>query len=728
MAVIKAGDFVSSIGVNTHVNFTWTSYKNTEIVINAINYLGVKNLRDSATRDSDLGPTGTWQVVADATGAKFNAYVPQATVTGMQNSLLRMEQLAKQNILNFIEGANEYDSPYPISQGNSLQIGAAFQQQVYALGQQYDLPVINMSFGQGWSKSAKGNYDKVGDISAWSDYANAHTYFGTGNPPNGQIKYINSLAQISSKNPVIVTELGWYTTHNPNSVHDVSEDVQAKYMMDALLDSYQAGSVKTYLYELLDQGTGVSVVESNFGLFYKDGTPKKAAHALHNMIDLLSDDGANAHSFVAQNLDYSLSGLITTDKSMLMANSDGSYWLAVWNEARLSHAVTGNDIVVSNHDVTLSLKDMSDVYVYDPLSGVSILAFHDDSHVVRLSVPDHPLLIKISAAQVWEDVGGVTIVDNFATAAAGMVSITLTTNTGVINLMDANGVLINGSGTGKIHFKATLDKINDVLESLEYSDKTKDNDGDYISIEVWNQVSSVSRQTIALGSVAPRAAPVLDAADSLSIGAGDKVHLSGLSYKDDWAAARAGKLALNLSTQSGHLSVDGVDYGSKIRVNATVDEINEFLSKLHYEAGADAGRDTIRVEIWNQAGVMVRQNMVVSVADHSYNDVLYGTAGDDLLFGGHGLDVFTHSGVVGEVDTVLDYSAGDVLDLHLLFEKNGLGQETISSAIDKGILTAVQHEDHQTILFDADGAAGNGAAIDVFNVVDAQVNLATLFV
>jgi hypothetical protein len=52
---------------------------------------------------------------------------------------------------------------------------------------------------------------------------------------------------------VIITEAGYYTTGtttNPNSV-DVS--VQAKYTLDLLLDRFQVGNVKTYLYELLDQ-------------------------------------------------------------------------------------------------------------------------------------------------------------------------------------------------------------------------------------------------------------------------------------------------------------------------------------------------------------------------------------------------------------------------------------------------------------------------------------------
>ena len=45
------------------------------------------------------------------------------------------------------------------------------------------LPVINMSFGSGWTAANNwhGDYDKVGNLSPFADYANAHTV-GTDDP------------------------------------------------------------------------------------------------------------------------------------------------------------------------------------------------------------------------------------------------------------------------------------------------------------------------------------------------------------------------------------------------------------------------------------------------------------------------------------------------------------------------------------------------------------------
>ena len=59
---------------------------NLAITAAAINYLGVKNLRDCPGNASDLGANGAWQKVADATGAKFDAYMTEGSpASDMQN-------------------------------------------------------------------------------------------------------------------------------------------------------------------------------------------------------------------------------------------------------------------------------------------------------------------------------------------------------------------------------------------------------------------------------------------------------------------------------------------------------------------------------------------------------------------------------------------------------------------------------------------------------------------
>jgi len=387
-------NFVNSIGINTHLDFAGSTYGNINLVETEIDYLGVRNLRDSPESAADLGAPGLWQQVADATGAKFDAYIPEGSPAAMSNSLSLMSALAQQGILNFIEGPNEEDDSYATSQGNSLLTAAAFQKQLYATSHAWGLAVINMSFGSGWGASPTGDYGTVGNLSAYANYANAHTYFGTGNPPLYAIEALNGDAGLAAPGqPVITTEMGWYTTSSLTDPGTVSQTVQAKYMLDGLLDAYQQGDAGTYLYELMDQQSNKAYSEANFGLFNADGTAKPAAVALHNLTALLADDGA---SFTPGSLFYSLTGTLSTDHSLLLEKSDGTFWLALWNEARLSGPAYPTDVIVPNHTVALTLGSaVSGIAVYDPMTGISAVQSIGPTQTAQISLPDHPVLVEI---------------------------------------------------------------------------------------------------------------------------------------------------------------------------------------------------------------------------------------------------------------------------------------------------------------------------------------------
>src|SRR5260221_10179952 len=172
---VSVAAVTSSIGVNTHLDFSNYGHTNLAITEAAINYLGLKNLRDSADNPNTLGPTGSWQQIANATGAKFDDFMTEGGPSADIRDLSYVNQLASQGILNFIEGGNENDNAYAIGQGNSIAWTANFQQQVYATGHALGLPVINMSFGSGWTSANNwhGDYDKVGNHSAHPQYANS---------------------------------------------------------------------------------------------------------------------------------------------------------------------------------------------------------------------------------------------------------------------------------------------------------------------------------------------------------------------------------------------------------------------------------------------------------------------------------------------------------------------------------------------------------------------------
>ena len=416
---VGAASFIGSIGVNTHIDFTWTAYANIAEVEAALSYLGVANVRDSPSNPADLQ---WWQQVAQATGVKFDAFIGEGSPASYSSELGLMQQLAGEGLLNFVEGGNEPDDSYAESTGDSTSYAAQFQQTLYQTAHALGLPVIQTSFGN------VNDYGSTGDLSAYADYGNAHTYYGTGNNPgatawwNGQsyassLSWLNSEASLTTPGkPIITTESGYYTDGNTADPNNVDETVQAKYTLDILLDAYKAGDAKTYLYELLDQNTGDGNSEDNFGLFHSDGTPKLAATAVHDLTTLLNDPGATAASFVPGTLNYSLTGMSATENSLLMEKSDGSFWLALWNDTRLSGPSSPTDVAVAPNTVTLTLANAAAVQVFDPLAGTAATENYGTTTSAQISVPDHAILVEIAPPQ---SSNSTTVLANQASSSPG---------------------------------------------------------------------------------------------------------------------------------------------------------------------------------------------------------------------------------------------------------------------------------------------------------------------
>jgi hypothetical protein len=366
---VSVAKVTSSIGVNTHLDYTG-AYANVAVTAAAINYLGVKNLRDTSDNPNTVGPTGSWQKIANATGAKFDDYMILGSPAMDVATLGYAKKLAAQHILNFMEGGNENDLPAAIAQGNSIAWTASFQKTVYAAGHAAGLPVINMSFGGGWTAANNwhGNYDKVGNLSAYADYANAHVYPTTIQLPDATIQRLNADAKLAAASrPVIETEIGWRTT-------TVSQANIARFTLDAVLDGIKDGDAKSYFYGLYDDASG------KFGLMNSNGTARPAGTALHNLTTILADHGVAR----ADALTYGLVGTKANDHALLMEKSTGTFQLAAWNE------------VDAAHNITLNLGAAAQtIRVYDPLTGVAAVKTYANASSVVVAVPTHPVIVEI---------------------------------------------------------------------------------------------------------------------------------------------------------------------------------------------------------------------------------------------------------------------------------------------------------------------------------------------
>src|SRR5688500_18896894 len=108
--VLSASSFVSSIGVNTHVGYSWGSYDNLALLQDSLEFLGVTKLRDGLTHFPEAQPVLNG-LAAD--GYKFDLVVPSGVPAGgsaaLQKYLASVEQFGADHPGSIIalEGLNE---------------------------------------------------------------------------------------------------------------------------------------------------------------------------------------------------------------------------------------------------------------------------------------------------------------------------------------------------------------------------------------------------------------------------------------------------------------------------------------------------------------------------------------------------------------------------------------------------------------------------------------------
>jgi hypothetical protein len=693
LTATRANTFTNSLGVNTHIDFNAYGYQNLATVESALKYLGVRNVRDSAESSTDLT---SWQQVAQATGVKFDDYIPEGSPADMQGALNLVTQLANEGVLNFVEGGNEEDDDYAAAQGNTLAITAQFQQQVFALGQKLGLPVINMSFGSGWTavNNWQGDYDKVGDLSAYANYGSAHTYPNPGQTPDDAIQMINGLSKLAAvSRPVITTEIGWDNA-------TFTQGQTARYVVDAALDGIKDVDVKLYYYSLFDDGSG------QFGLMNQNGTPKPAGTALHDLTTLLADTGANAATFTPGSLTFTLTGNQSTDNTLLFQKSNGTDWLALWNETAAAHTVT----------LTLG-STASQILMFDPVKGTTSIATASNTNTISISLGGDPLLIEVIpsaggsgtggsggstgsssgsdatsspnpvvtvptkatvAANGTVAVSGVSVTDAWASHTPGALALNVTSAAGTVTMLDASGNKLSGSGTTGIHVSGTLSQINAELKTLTYAAGASAGGGT-VTVDIWDQAGVEATKTVGVTISSVAAPPVVTVPVSETVATSATVAITGASVTDPWAAQQPGFLALNVSATNGTVSMLNAS-GAKlagsgttaIHVSGTLSQIDAELKTLTYTAGSTAGIGSVTVDVRDQAGVDATKSVAVTISTPNppiaiaatdanpvviaSKTVITASAGDHMIFIGGTGDKLTATGGTETVQAYLGHN------------------------------------------------------------------------
>lgn len=392
--------FLGSLGVNAHIDSGESEWEDTALLLSDLQYLGVNSVRDGTPYASYLPVF----VALAQTGIKFNLGQSNAT----QGPFTTVDALADTDrtdalvaavpgSVESLEGANEYNiNSYDLNGVNSEADGLSWgvlddqdlQSAVQADPNLAGVLVVAASV-EDVTMPALG-------IGPYIDVANSHVYAGVGEQLQATELQELGWAQTSAPGkPNWVTEAGISSSGYGTSFWGVTDEpTQGIILTNVLLDGWFNGVGKTFLYDLVDDGTVSTTQEDNFGLFQQDGTPKAVATDIHNLTTILADPGNG--SFQPGVLNYTLSGLPTTGSSMLLEKSDGTFCLVVWNSGATLYNGSTN-VTPPSATVTVSFGSANhDIAVYDPIQGVSAINSVSASNSVSFGLSADPIILEIS--------------------------------------------------------------------------------------------------------------------------------------------------------------------------------------------------------------------------------------------------------------------------------------------------------------------------------------------
>lgn len=397
---MRVVDFLNTLGVNTHIGSD--PYNDPADLAGKLRYLGISHVRQSSPIDT----AGLARMQAlGRSGVKFALIVNGGGPVDLEGAMRTVHEMAP--FLDAVEGVNEA-AIYPISYKGIEGIDAAVALQkdlweaVQASPALTGAAVFMFTIGGADPK----DFPSIGDMSAYADFANVHSY-----PPHGIRPIFVIHAAIdggrtsAASKPVVVTETGYYTLPNHDAWGGVPESVQASYLLGLLLDQAAAGTARTYLYDLIDDGPDPQRTnrEHNFGLFRFDGTPKPAATAIHHLTTILADASAEARTFRVVPLLGTAVGVPYnhTGNALAFEKRDGTRVLALWNQQQLwdPDTRTAKDAVHISVDVRFPAP-MPSIELYDPLVGAEKLAQYHGVSSLTVDLTDHPLLLVIKPAGV----------------------------------------------------------------------------------------------------------------------------------------------------------------------------------------------------------------------------------------------------------------------------------------------------------------------------------------
>lgn len=408
-------EYLDSLGVATHIGFAETVYnqKFDEIIKPRLEELGIKHIRTDLSGQEFY--VEHMRELADL-GIEANVVTRPQVGVSLESTMDNLKTI--KNMVVSVEGPNEQDGSQntgrnkPIYKGKFYPEGLElFQNELYeavnADPETKDIEVVAPSF---FTKNIAEAYEMIGELKC--DLNNIHSYSaGRGITTRGLDARGGALQDAlqfcGEDEPVLATETGYHNAiYVRGKNHDdeksagtgVSEEAAGKYVNRLLLNYFNRGIKRTYVYELIDKKPEPSLTEpqAHWGLLRHDGSPKPAFIALRNAIALLSEENAATTNEIDNRLGFTLSGDTANVRHTLLQKKDGRFYLALWQEVNSYDRVKLEDIAVEPVNLELAIaEEVEEVNFYDPLKQRDAVEQVSGENTLEVAVSDRPIFLEI---------------------------------------------------------------------------------------------------------------------------------------------------------------------------------------------------------------------------------------------------------------------------------------------------------------------------------------------
>ena len=299
--------FLDGIGVNTHLPYTDGAYGDLMRVARALNFLGVKHIRDRAPQGGYQGQDSYDQLAHSIPGLGLCLFV--SGDIDRQVGALADFAVTHPGGLSLIEGPNEINNEGARGVARGDHVAAqAYQARLYSrvreAPQLARIPVLN--------------FTDYPDTSGRADAANVHSYPKRREAPGKTLRAdIERQRGVEPRGALYLTECGYQA--GASGADDVSEAEQARLTLLLLAEAFAMGVRRSYVYQLLDDRPG-----EHWGLFRTDGAPKPAALALKDLLGWLRNPPPTSATAIITD--------VRGGQALSLQHESGAKDLLIWNE------------------------------------------------------------------------------------------------------------------------------------------------------------------------------------------------------------------------------------------------------------------------------------------------------------------------------------------------------------------------------------------------------------